>query len=421
MSKLEVFAHWRPLEKSNIIMSKDGKTYFIKGIASTEHVDQHDEIILQDGLDFSYALKSGHFNYDHKNDPKYILGAPQKISKVSHNGKKATEIEGILYADKQIVKDLMENISVMKNTNSGRNLGFSIEGQVLARDKRNPHIVTRAKVLNISLTHTPANPEGTVALVKNILANKETETMNKSDEYNDVPMSLDKSKLLAEYSSKMVQLLSMLPEDADLPEWCQAKIIKACDYMQAAYHYLDIEMKEGPLGKDVNPNYLESLEEESVVAPHSVEPPSQTRDDDYRTDANMDKAVKDDLMDYDRYKRFVDMLSKMYEKMYMKLEKDEDEEDESIEDMLEDIVEEYPELKDPEVMSMLHDMLSKMYHKMRDYKKMSDMSAIQPQSLEDDEEMASEDYSMKSIVSSLLKAGMNEKLVKNYILQFYKK
>jgi|GEM_PF-6275360 len=320
MSKLDVFAQWSPIDlnKTQIVKSEDGKTYFIKGIASTEHVDSHGEIILQDGLDFSYCLKNGCFNYDHMNDPKYILGAPQKISKSSAGGKKATVIEGILYAEKSIVQDLMENIKVMKSTNSGRSLGFSIEGQVLARDSRDPKIVTRAKVLNVSLTHTPANVQSTVELVKNIMsqnvADKKEDQMNKNDEYADLPMTLSEAKASCDYADKLVMLLEGLPMNVDLPEWTTRKISMAKEYLQVAYHYLDQEMKDGMLGeseidKDVNPQYLNSLEEESVVEPHAVEPPSVERDNDYpqsfekacMSEEEMDKMDRKQMIDYMRF------------------------------------------------------------------------------------------------------------------------
>lgn len=170
--KLDVFSAYRPLDDINIKKSeKDKKSYYIEGIATSEHVDSSGEIILQSGLDWSYALKSGHFNLDHKNDPKYILGNPEEIQHISMKGVPATVIKGILYAEKPLVKDLMENISAMKSANARRKLGFSIEGQVIARDPRNPKIITKAKVLNISLTHNPCNTEATVELVKNILNN----------------------------------------------------------------------------------------------------------------------------------------------------------------------------------------------------------------------------------------------------------
>jgi len=244
MSKLDVFSSFQPL---NLDLSKaddDKDTIEIEGIATTEHEDTAGEIILQDGLDWSYCLKNGSFNYDHSNEPKFIMGAPQSVKKLVHNGKPATSIKGVLYARKQIVQDLVENYKAMKSAGDIRQLGFSIEGQVLTRDNKAPHIITRARVLNVSLTHNPCNTEATVAMVKNILANIEKEEEMVKSEYDDQPMSYRQAEQLKEYSDKLCLLLDSMGEDADLPEWVQSKITKALDYVQSSYHYLESEDKK---------------------------------------------------------------------------------------------------------------------------------------------------------------------------------
>jgi len=346
MSKLDVFSTFQPLDLKLIKSEDGGKVYKISGIATTEHTDTAGEIILQNGIDWSYCLKSGSFNYDHSNLPAHILGAPQSVEKVKHNGKSATKISGILYGDKQIVKDLVENVKLMRSTKSGRSLGFSIEGQVMERDRKNPKIITRAKVLNVSLTHQPANQEATVQLVKNILKSMENKTeMNKSDEYQDKPMSLRQSKLICDYAEKMVSLLEGKPDDVDLPEWVQSKINTCKEYMQASYHYLEEEMK-----KDVNPDYLDSLEEESVVSPEDVKVPDLDRDNDYPQKFEMEKAYKYSKEDMDKMDR-----KEIYE--YVRF--------------LEGLKKEQCETHKKEDCEECMD-------------KFSDLSAIQPESLEDD-------------------------------------
>jgi len=426
MSKLDVFSTFQPLDLKLLKSEDGGKVYKISGIATTEHEDTAGEIILQNGIDWSYCLKSGSFNYDHSNLPGHILGAPQRIKSVKHNGKAATEISGILYGDKQIVKDLVENVKLMRSTKSGRSLGFSIEGQVISRDNRNPKIITRAKVLNVSLTHQPANQEATVQLVKNILANMENKTdMNKNSEYHDLPMTYKQSKMLEDYSMKLCALLKSMPMDADLPEWVQSKITKSLDYLQVSYHYLEQEMKEDMMDKDVSPEYLDSLEEESVVSPEDVDAPEYDRDNNYPQDFEMEKGYKyktDEEMDkMDRkqmveYARFLEGLKK---------EKIDYEDGESPESKAKKLLEVHPELKDPEIMAEIHSQMDKM----------SDMSAIQPESLEDDEQpLASEDTSMnmgepdeeksydkmddeelKKLIEEMIKLGLPVDVMKEYI------
>ena len=368
MKKLDVFSQWNAIN-FDLIKADDNekKSYIIEGIASTENIDTSGETILQDGLDWSYCLKNGCFNYDHQNDAASILGAPQEIKKTYVEGKKATMIKGVLYGTKKIVKDLIENVNAMKAAGSPRQLGFSIEGQVIARDPRNPKIITKAKVLNCAITHTPCNTDAVVSMVKNVLGqiaiqkaypneiairlqnpndysyfrrvdvpdnhhwskkfgsgkvsyvygmDKKTKTLEiqairirvdqpneysqkeimdylkqrnlnyikvempteykekgfkmkkdeimepQSEEMDDTSMSeenmdeeLDKeyadlyttqqyADLCYQYSMSMKKLLDVLPKDTDLPEWVQAKIIIAADYMQSVYHYSQKEIKD---------------------------------------------------------------------------------------------------------------------------------------------------------------------------------
>ena len=437
MSHLDVFSKFQP---GLTLIKSDDDTYKIEGIATTEHKDSHGEIILQDGLDFSYCLKSGCLNYDHKNEPKYILGAPTAVNRIVHNGKPATAVKGILYSQKQIVKDLVENFNVMKDAGGVRKLGFSIEGQVLSRDKKNPHIITRAKVLNISLTHNPANTEATIALVKNILSDMEDEKNMpelKKSEDDDLPMTYRQSKLLEEYSQKLCQLLKSLPMDADLPEWCQSKITKAQDYIQAVYHYMDVEMREEMdkakveyeegesseskarkllelhpelldpelmaeihrlMSKDVSPEYLDNIEEEAVVAPEAAPVPSLDRDNDYPQSFEMNKGYK--------YKSEEEM-DKMDRQQMMEYAR-----------FLEGLMKEKPAMSD---LSALQEESLEGAKEEEEPKELAsaDMNIGMPEEEEDmDKEHPQDELSsdeLKELIEGLLRLGMDVKVIKEYI------
>lgn len=309
MSKLDVFSSFQGVGL-NLVKNDEKETIEVSGIASSEHVDNSGEIILQDGLDWSYCLKSGALNYDHRNEPSHILGAPKSITRTMHNGKKATALKGVLYAKKGMVKDLVENYNAMKSAGGIRKIGFSIEGQVLERDKKNPNIITRARVLNVSLTHNPCNSEATVELVKNILNSIDGDTMTEEvlekNEYADLHMSLSEARLSCEYAEKLVALLEGLPEDADLPEWVQRKIAEAQDNLQKSYHYLDQEMKEEmiepEMDKDVNPGYLDAIDAEAVVAPEPVKVEfPEAIEKGYKSKDELDKMDQKQLIEYIRF------------------------------------------------------------------------------------------------------------------------
>ena len=325
MSKLDVFSSFQPFSIDLSKADDEKDTIEIEGIATTEHEDTAGEIILQEGLDWSYCLKNGSFNYDHSNEPKFIMGAPQSVRKLTYKGKPATSIKGVLYAKKQIVKDLVENFKAMKSAGDIRQLGFSIEGQVMQRDNKEPHIITRARVLNVSLTHNPCNTEATVAMVKSILANiekEETEVITKEKEYADQPMTYRQAKQLKEYSDKLCLLLDSMGEDADLPEWIQSKITKALDYVQSSYHYLEsednkekeetsmdkaeIKYEDGESAEDKAKKLLErhpELNDKEIMAEiHSLMSKKYS-------DEEMDKMDSKQLIEYIR---FLEGLSKEY-------------------------------------------------------------------------------------------------------------
>ena len=378
--KLDVFSKFTPFD----FVSKsddDGKTYKIEGIASSEAVDESGEIIKQDGLDWSYCLKTGAFNLDHKNDPKYILGAPTETYITDVGGVKATGIKGVLYGQKQIVQDVFETAKAMKSSGV-RKMGFSIEGRVLARDPRNPKIITKAKVLNVSITGNPCNQQATIEMIKNIYKNATPEqiellekdnTMEK-DAYSDLSMSYKQSKILEDYSSKMCDLLGKLPEDADLPEWVQSKLTKALDYLQASYHYLEVEMKEKELvDKFLQDKPLPEVKEgDDEGATQTEEAPGQhpthEEDDDYTTnDKPYGVPVRKEGTEvgYQQPAQADGSVSALaVESLEDKMSsQDYSLSDKDLKQLVISILRDYPQLTDEKVMALIHDVMErKSYH-----------------------------------------------------------
>jgi hypothetical protein len=376
MKKIDVFSTWTPLDLTKA--KEDDGSLEIEGIASSESVDESGEIILQDGLDFSYALKKGVFNLEHLSGPKNVLGHPSKVYSTSINGKKATAVKGILYTKKKEVAEIIETAKAMKAAGGGRTLGFSIEGSVLARDPRNPKIITRAKVLNISITSSPCNADATMKLVKSIMADMPQEELNKGydmkkdNEYYDKPMTLKQAKIAAEYAQKLVSLLDMLPDDVDLPEWIQGKVAKSFDYLQAAYHYLDVESKEMIREyKSYKEKYEKMLEEKPVPQPEEGEPtpegpgihPTADEDNDYRTqdkpegypiakeEGSLAPIVEESLEgsdDEDDDESIDELASEDYELS-----------DEEMKALVIRILREYPELSDEKIMQLIHQYIGR--------------------------------------------------------------
>lgn len=138
----------------------------IAGVISTDEVDLQGERVLQKGLDFSYFLKKGTFNYEHQAGAQNMLGYPTRI----RQRKGYTEVEGVLLLDKPKARDIFETASAMRKAGGHRTLGFSVEGQVLERDPMDPKIVTKAKVINCAITSNPINPDTSLELLKSVSA-----------------------------------------------------------------------------------------------------------------------------------------------------------------------------------------------------------------------------------------------------------
>ena len=162
--ELSLFTNWSEI---NLVKSSNDESspeddegiVYVGGIASAETKDHAGEIMLQDGLDWEYFLKEGFFNWEHHQGPENILGAPTKIQKMFlDDGTKATYVEGKLLTTTEKSKSVVETIKALEQAKSlNRKIGFSIEGVIQSRDKTNPSIVTKAKVLNVSVTAHPCN------------------------------------------------------------------------------------------------------------------------------------------------------------------------------------------------------------------------------------------------------------------------
>ena len=170
----EFFSLWTSLDLSKADQgdSQDNKAR-IGGIISTDTVDLQGDQILQSGCDWSYFLKRGWFNYEHKPGAENIVGIPKAVQPVTlDGGKQATRVEGFLLLDRPRAREVYEAAKAIQKAGEGRSIGFSVEGQVLQRDPANPKIVTKARILNVSVTAHPVNPDARLeVLARSLEAN----------------------------------------------------------------------------------------------------------------------------------------------------------------------------------------------------------------------------------------------------------
>jgi hypothetical protein len=155
------FSFWMPIE----VTKSDQGQMRIHGIASDETgEDLQGEKILVDGLDISYLLERGNFNWDHGKNPGDILGEIDDAKK--QDGRLV--VDGFLYphVDKALeVYDLMRSL---KDSKSKRRLGLSVEGKIKERDNLNNKLIRSASLKNVAITYNPINKSTFVDLVKSL-------------------------------------------------------------------------------------------------------------------------------------------------------------------------------------------------------------------------------------------------------------
>ena len=134
----------------------------IRGYASTPDLDRDNEQVIQKGLDISDFVEYGFFNLDHQKD--VIVGYPDK--------EKTKIVDGRFYVEGFILdtvtgRNLWDAAVALQKSKAPRRLGFSIEGDVLAKDSHGK--ILKAKVYNVAITATPVNPHATwEALIKSM-------------------------------------------------------------------------------------------------------------------------------------------------------------------------------------------------------------------------------------------------------------
>ncbi len=131
----------------------------VGGVISSQARDQQGEVILQDGVDWQYFLSKGHVNYEHLQGPDNVIGYPESIERVMLQSEPATSFKGYLYGHDERARRAYDTAVVMRKSGGARNLGFSVEGAVLAREGPDKKTIAKSRVLNVALTAHPVHPD----------------------------------------------------------------------------------------------------------------------------------------------------------------------------------------------------------------------------------------------------------------------
>lgn len=158
------FKFFVPFEMSKAKDEQGREVMKIGGIASTSDEDSDGEFLDPQGFDLDYFLKYGFLNWHHqaKNNPSAIVGEPT----LAEIRDRKLYIEGELYNESPLARDIYTLADSLKKSGSKRRLGFSIEGSVLERDPMNEKIVKKARITGCAITPTPKNSNTLADIVK---------------------------------------------------------------------------------------------------------------------------------------------------------------------------------------------------------------------------------------------------------------
>ena len=176
--------------------AEPGKRRRIGGIISTEAPDRQNETVLADALVLDDFLKAGWFNDNHSRDTDGIVGYPEATRKFKKgdtlpNGEKAKHAghwaEGYMLGTERANR-IWELGKALQGT--GRRLGFSVEGKILARTGPRTIVkkgedgqpqwvgerIAKAIVRNVAITNCPVNTDtGLEILTKSLESFKHTD------------------------------------------------------------------------------------------------------------------------------------------------------------------------------------------------------------------------------------------------------
>ncbi len=163
--KDEEFNFWLPMDlaKASPKDKKKGRRRLIQGISSTTHEDLQKETVKQRGIDFTYFLKFGYYNNDHKPGFENKVGQPLEC-KVTPEG---LWTKGFLFDNHKIADAIWELAQALEASQADRKLGFSIQGKVTRRAGRG---ILKCWIQDIAITAAPINTHTWLDVVKSLSA-----------------------------------------------------------------------------------------------------------------------------------------------------------------------------------------------------------------------------------------------------------
>lgn len=161
--RISLWAPFEVLEKSS---KDDPKLGYISGVATTEAPDADGDIVLTDGIDWSYFVGDndnegkGFLIDEHPVGNHNVVGYPLSVSTITvpygEQMVKGAKVKGALYLEDRRGAELYQKACTMKRAGGDRKLGFSIEGSVKPGGRRGK-VVEKSQVKWLAITAAPKN------------------------------------------------------------------------------------------------------------------------------------------------------------------------------------------------------------------------------------------------------------------------
>lgn len=176
-----------PIDRVEKSGEGDEATYTISGMASTSDKDLQGETIDPQGINADYLLSDGWVDFEHDRDQ--VIGVPTENTYVDSKG---LFLEAKLFKNMPQVQDIIKLYHNIKDNHIDRQLGFSIEGNVLERDVSDDSIIRQVQITGVAVTKNPANTHTTWELVSKSIFGLDDEK-----EHSKTPDTTDSKPMLS--------------------------------------------------------------------------------------------------------------------------------------------------------------------------------------------------------------------------------
>lgn len=189
-------------------------------IISSEHKDQQNDIVDQQGMDMSAFMRKGMFNYEHSATK---IGYPVSYERCTLDGLPATRVKGRLYLTTKRGRETHELMRAMSKSAGARRMGCSVEGPIFARDPKDKSRITKSRVEHVAITLDPANTKAQIEMVKHMckaagLKEKDDDTFEEPEEDNELEsMVEDEAEDTEKDDASMPDLPGIADKGGDKP------------------------------------------------------------------------------------------------------------------------------------------------------------------------------------------------------------